>query len=64
MSVDKQGSQIIEAMTLKFLQLVMCHYAPMENLLLPYRCSARIPTENSLWGAVYGSAPEVNPNDV
>jgi hypothetical protein len=35
MSADKQGSQIIEAITLKVLQPTICHSAPTENLFLP-----------------------------
>lgn len=36
MLTDKQVSQIIEAITLKVLQPIICHSAPIENLFLPY----------------------------
>ncbi len=49
MLADKQGSQIIEAITLKVLQPTICHSAPTENLLLPYVYSAHFLTEHNLW---------------
>jgi hypothetical protein len=62
MSADKQGSQIIEAIKLKVLQLIICHSAPRENVLLSYRCSGHISSQNITSGKMFMAAQKVHSN--
>ena len=63
MSADKQGSQIIEAITLKGLQPTICRSSPTGNLLLTYGYSAHS-SQNIISGKMSMAARKVNLNFV